>query len=302
MAVLASPADRHRVPQTVNHLRRTAQCIFAEVLLVLDTMPSRSFPVGHPATDELRDIGTQMIAAGEIDRVVPLDKIPAGLAVKHFTPSPGRPRDFRGIPLFGWIAGMEAAGTRYLFHSDSDILMHTAPGFSWIGDSIEALRENESVVFIGPCGGPPIAPRAAGSRHKLSKTFSSRRFVVDIARYRQMLPLKALHEPPKRVRDAIKRPSAVLTWEAHVRAALVASQWHVHWLADSRAWCLHARDHGPLWQKHYSRILNAVEEGRYPAGQIGEVNLQVQEWADWIEAGEPPLSEARDGQGSPPGP
>jgi hypothetical protein len=301
MAVLASPADRHCVRQAVNHLRRTAQCIFAEILLVLDTMPSRSFPAGDPATDELREIGVQMIASGEIDRVVPLDTIPPGVGAKHFTPSLRWRRDYRGIPLFGWIAGMEAAGTRYLFHSDSDILMHAVSGFSWIGHAIDVLRENEGVVFVGPRGGPQKVPNAARSRPKRSKTFSSRRFVVDIARYRQMLPFKALHVPPSR-RLAIKGASTVQTWEAHVRAALVASPWHVHWLSDSRAWGLHAADHGPLWQKHYSRILNAVEQGRYPPSQIDDVNLHVQAWSDWIEAGEPPNSEAWHGPGTPPGP
>jgi hypothetical protein len=66
-------------------------------------------------------------------------------------------RDHRGVPLFGWIAGLEAAQTDFVVHFDSDLLLHQAPGHSWIDAGMALIQEDPLAMFVSPLPGPPAS-------------------------------------------------------------------------------------------------------------------------------------------------
>src|ERR1700719_1504613 len=107
---------------------------FHEIILVADDLPkpSRSLHRGNsipPFSEQLERLQRE----GTITRWVRLSSIASDhLSAKYFGSRISAMRDHRGVPLFGWIAGIEEARTDFVVHFDSDILLHQAPGHNWI--------------------------------------------------------------------------------------------------------------------------------------------------------------------------
>jgi hypothetical protein len=282
MAVLAGPADIEYFRHITAHLKRTAHFQFSETLLVLDTMQRRK-------SEALVAAARAMQAANEIDRYVELEPhMNIMLAHKHFTQPPKRLRDNRGIPLFGWIAGMENATTDYLFHSDSDILIHSAANFSWVKAAIDVMENDPSIMFVAPLAGPPnprglvgqkVAPIIDEAGNYRFKTFSSRHYVVNRRRFEKLLPLRPLHASEwRKLVMTLGGSSSLRTWEKHVGLALASSAFFRIHLSDPRAWGLHCKDHGPPWRENLPSIMAAVERGDFPRSQAGYYNLRLEDW------------------------
>jgi hypothetical protein len=285
MSVLARPADANHVRAITAHLKRTAQFPFRETILVIDTMrPERSA--------ELIAVAQQMQRVGEIDRFVHLGPdLERAYADRHFSQMPRRSMDNRGIPLFGWIAGIESASTDYLFHADCDILIHSKPGFSWVAEAIASLQD-ESVMFVAPHPGAPNQGSIFQKEDKYVidpdgnyrfKSFSSRRYVMNRDRFKNLLPLAPMHESKKR--EILMRfggPSSLLPWECHVDAALRRSPYFRIHLADERAWGLHSTYHGEVWRSNLANIIAEVEAGHFPPGQAGHYDLRLADWLKFL--------------------
>jgi hypothetical protein len=282
MAVLAGPADVEYFRRITAHLKRTAHFQFSETLLVLDTMQRHK-------SKALLAAARAMQAANEIDRYVELEpRMDIALAHKHFVQPPKRSRDDRGIPLFGWIAGIENATTDYLFHSDSDILIHSAANFSWVNAAIDVMEHDSSIMFVAPLAGPPnaiglvgqkVAPIIDEAGNYRFKTFSSRHYVVNRRRFEKLLPLPPLHTSEwRKLVMRLGGPSSLRPWEKHIELSLASSEFFRIHLKDSRAWGLHCPDHGPRWRQNLPSIIAAVERGDFPRAQAGYYNLRLEDW------------------------
>jgi hypothetical protein len=281
MSVLACTSDADYVRMMYLHLKRTTNFEFAETFLVLDTM--------RDSGETLLSIAQSMRASNEIDRYIEIDRRPAPAVIrKHFSKWPRRLRDNRGIPLFGWIIGIENADTDYLFHSDCDVLIYSRSNYSWVRKAMEVMESDPSVVFVSPHPGPPSSEgifghnppptRDANGNYRF-KSFSSRRYVVHRKRFELLLPLAPLHVSP--MRKAVMYlggPSSIRTWERHVNAALKLSPYHRVSLGDTQAWALHCPDHGPLWRDNLPALIAAVEAGRFPPSQGGHYDLRLNAW------------------------
>jgi hypothetical protein len=281
MSVLAGPADASYVRPITAHLKRTAQFPFTETILVIDTMRSER-------SAELVAVAQEMQRAGEIDRFVHLEpNLERAYADRHFTQIPRRSRDYRGIPLFGWIAGIESVSTDYLFHADCDILIYSKPGFSWVAEAIACLQD-ESVMFVAPHPGAPNQGCLLGQRvpylidaagNYRFKSFSSRRYVMSRNRFENLLPLAPMCQSKKReVLMHLGGRSALLPWESHVDAALQRSPYFRVHLADERAWGLHSTDHGEVWRSNLANLIEEVEAGHFPLEQAGHYDLRLTDW------------------------
>ena len=274
MCVLAGPADSEHLRQITSHLKRAANFQFKETFLVLDTMLNNS--------EALLAAARSMQKAEQIDRYVELEPdLNFELAKNHFLEVPKCLRDDRGIPLFGWIAGLENATTDYLFHSDSDILIHSEPNFSWVEEAIALMENDHSILFVAPLPGPPnpagllgqkVPPIIDKTGNYRFKTFSSRRYVVNRKRFEKLLPLPPLHS------SMLGGLSSPRSWEKHVDLAMNCSPYFRLHLRDPRAWGLHCPDHGPRWRENLSSIIAAVEDGRFPHSQAGYYDLRLEDW------------------------
>lgn len=289
MTLLASPADVNTIRPVARHLRKTANYDFSDVVLVLDTLAP------HPAekTEPLMRAAAEMLADGEITRIVKLsDQRPCR---RWFLEIPWRLRDHRGIPILGWIAGIDATDCDYVCHFDSDILMRTERNFSWVEKAIECLKADPHALYVAPHPGPPTpdgslrtedwSPSTGQDGHWRFKEFVSRRFVIERQRLAALLPLQPRHISWKR-RLAMYAggKSALLTWEEHMTHAVRASPYWGVWLSDSRAWSLHCPDHGRTWQTNIADLIDAVEAGRFPEEQAGHYDLQLDNWLTFFDS------------------
>jgi hypothetical protein len=123
MTLLASPGDLPTLRPITRHLLKSANFDFSEVVLVIDTLPP------HPAQmiERLSTTAAEMLASGEITRIDRLSDLRP--SSDQFVEIPSHLRDHRGIPVMGWIAGIDATNGDYVCHFDSDILIFTAKIF-----------------------------------------------------------------------------------------------------------------------------------------------------------------------------
>lgn len=276
IVMLAGPGDHDTVQVMFNHAVRTSHFTFSFRALTLDTLPSRKYPAGSPATAKLLDTAHAMLSAGEIDAVFSTAELTDEIEAKHFGHELKRKRDFRGIPLLGWAIGIEHAPTNFICHFDSDILMHASDQYSWVSAALQQLANDPSIMFVAPAGGPPLNGSVNPVRRKI---FSSRRFVVDRRRLSALLPLPARHNSWKRrLLMYLGGESSYWPWEAHVDAAISQSNFSNMWLGDHRAWFLHSPDHGERWKSVLDQLVADCEAGRFPVEQIGKGELGLDAW------------------------
>lgn len=280
LSMLAGPADHSFLRMMYRHAFQTARFPFAESLLVIDTMPSPRFPKGSPDTAALERVAQEMLAAGEITKIVRTSARRKDLERRHFGRPLHRQRDFRGVPMLGWILGIENMKTEFACHFDSDILTHAAPGYSWVKAAMQRIATDDRVMFVSPNVGPQPA-----SSDGVDQMFCSQRFVVNRERLCGLLPLHEVHSSWKRqLLMRLGGPSSYWPWETQVRHAMRRSDFLNVWLCDPRAWGLHSPSHNDQWRLHLPLIVHACENGLCPPSQRGKFELDITDWVSWFTA------------------
>ncbi len=161
-----------------------------------------------------------------------------------------------GVPMFGWIAGLETARTDFVVHFDSDILLHQAPDHNWIEAGMALIEKDSLVMFVSPLPGPPasdgcfhdqaFAPTFDEEGNLRFKTFSSRRFLVNKCRFENLLPTPLVYTSAKgRRRMQFGIGNALSPWETCVSCALKEFINDRVNLRSPKAWAIHCPDHGP---------------------------------------------------------
>ena len=292
--MLAGPGDSAFVEMTLKHLLRTCSFPFHEVIIVADDLPRKGGRSAEDAVDVqgLQKTLNRLCKEGTVSRYVLLsaiDRERERLSRKYFGARIAKVRDHRGVPLFGWIAGLETAETKFVVHFDSDILLHQDTGFNWIGAGMSLIDEDPTAMFVSPLPGPPTSDgklhgqacahtRDAHGNFRF-KTFSSRRFLVSKERLAGLLPTPVAHSSNKRrVLMRLGLGNSVLPWEESVSRALAESDCYRVHLACPDAWAVHSPDHGPDWLRALPDIIKRVEEGRYPREQAGYYDLILSAW------------------------
>lgn len=161
--------------QTVPALVATHRPDVREVLLIADACRPQSTPVLHspgrfPAAEfadrvaRLRTLCLRWQAEGLVDRVAFLEPEPARvreLNRKYCGRATPWTHDHLGHAFSAYFAGWEQAHTHYVLHFDADILLHQAPGFSWLRAAVAALESDPKLLAASPRIAPPL-PDAAG--------------------------------------------------------------------------------------------------------------------------------------------
>lgn len=142
-----------------------------EVLAVVDCCYPQCTPIFQPAARfpihdfqasvrKLRSLCLEWKARGIFTRVEffePDRPLLRALNQKYC----GRPtawsHDHLGHAFSAYFAGWDYCRTRWVAHFDADILVHQAPGFSWIRSGLDALERIQELVAVSPRIAPPLA-------------------------------------------------------------------------------------------------------------------------------------------------
>ena len=290
LSILAGAADLPFLREVVAHLRRVHRHAFTHSCLVVDTCRDGANPPPAAQLGALAASARELAADGLVDSVVALDEFHSGRGdtlARHLRPPPRGSRDFRGVPLAGWIAGLEAQASppEYHLHFDCDVLVHA--GDDWVARGIELLATHRDWLCVAPHPGPPAADgriRQAESYQTADEawlfgTFSSRRFLIARSRLAELLPLALGHASRRlRLRALLSGHSSYLNWEMMMSRAMRGSGLVRAMLRDRSAWALHCPCHDQAFVSLLPKIVAHVERGEYPAAQAGRYDLDLDRW------------------------
>lgn len=288
--LLTNPNDVQFVNEIIQHLLRMCSIHFREVIVVADDLPQARATSPKHCHVQLFELIEELLHNNTVSRCVRLSTIPSlTLASKYFGSQISATRDHRGVPLFGWIAGLESAKTDFVVHFDSDILLHQAKGHDWINEGITLIQEDPLAMFVSPLPGPPTPdrkffdqdfPPTFDKRGNFRfKTFSSRRFLVSKDRLDNLLPTPMQYISNKRrLLMQFGLGNALWTWEYCVSYALERSKYYRVNLRSPNAWAIHCPNHGRAWLRYLPALIKEVECGNYPVEQGGHYDLLLSAW------------------------
>jgi hypothetical protein len=293
LAVLANPREAPFLAQTLPHIVTRHLTMFRSRTLVIDDLPQKDGSLAQelPTWNMFSNLCATLEKDGLFTDLVYLSRVSSDKEAlrKHFDKAPSHARDYRGIPLFGYVGGLERVPSRFHLCFDSDILVYQQPGFDWVAEGIALLEENPDILCVAPHPGPPrddgalldqADPYSLGPGGAfLFTTFSSRRFLIDRDRFKRLLPLP-LTAPSRRIwlEAFFRHRSPLQSWESMVSKRMNEAGFVRAHLATRSAWSLHAPDHGPDFVKLLPFLIECVERGLAPPEQAGRYDLDLELW------------------------
>ena len=201
---------------------------------------------------------------------------------------------FRGYPIYGSFKQFFDNDADYILHLDCDMIFYESPGFSWIEEGTRIMEENEDILCVLPRGGPPTRD---GLLHQgttdyrvddkrglyLFKNFTSRHYLIHKERYMSLLPLRpqwlSWREP---IKSRLFGNGKMLCWETMVEKALDKSNlWRADLMTD-QAWSLHPGDRSEEFYNLLPKIIDCVNNNKFPEEQRGHFDLQLKNWANFL--------------------
>ena len=297
--LLASPRDTDFVKNILPHLLRMCSFSFRDVIVVADDLPKG---IRLQEEENLHAQFFEMVQEWQRDSTISkclrLSTISCDrLAEKYFGSRISAMRDYRGVPLFGWIAGLDAAESDFVVHFDSDILLHQASDYNWIEAGMDLIQEDPLAMFVSPLPGPPssdgkfynqpVCPTLDKHGNLRFKTFSSRRFLLSKRRFDKLLPTPSQYLSTKRrLLISTKRRllmqtglgNALRNWERCVSCTLQESSYYRVHLRSPKAWAIHCLDRGDAFIRSLPALIQRVEDGHYPVEQGGHHDLVLPVW------------------------
>lgn len=289
LSILTAKSDLAYIGATIPHIARSVDGHVDRKTIVLDTANVSGFygsnRVVGPFQDTL-DLCQDMVEKGIVDRVQFIDYSGSNVPDtyrEHFGRTFEATHDLRGAPIFGYSWPMRESEHRYLLHADCDMLLHTAGDVHWIDAAIEAMQNDDTLAFTAPRWSP--VPTGAGRSGAPSYTFSTRLFLADLDRFRDLLPL-ALPPTPWRNRLKLRLTGRghVHPWENIVRLALQSSRYRSGELLDNPCWSLHPLHKGEAFLAALPALIDSVERGVYPDAQAGSYDVDLNHWSDLLPA------------------
>ena len=298
LSILVARTDTRFMLQTIPHLVRSCRFPFARRFLMVDTAPlGRRYgrKPGIGTAEELQACCTQLLQAGVVDDIVPIDYSPAcrrRIYRKHFAGPMRQTHSHGGYPILGSIEALEGSRADYLVHFDSDMLLYQEPGFSWIDEGMKLLRAHSDLLAVLPRSGPPHTNGRLRQQEETGeayepdargiycfKTFTSRVFLVDRLRFDSLLPLRSRLPVADLLRNYLTARSTMPEWEIMVGYRLQETPLVRADLSSTRAWTLHPDDRGERFEAALPDLIARIEAGHYPAEQGGYYDLLLDLWA-----------------------
>lgn len=135
--------DANAIEAKVAHLVKQQNYEFYERVLVLDTQ-------GGPLSDDFRAVAKTTIKNGDIDRylVVDYDLGYVSAVRDDIGWNTNYVRLERGAGNLVYVFMIDQAKTKYLVHFDLDVIMYSAPGYSWVADAVKAAEADPGSAFF----------------------------------------------------------------------------------------------------------------------------------------------------------
>jgi hypothetical protein len=218
--------------------------------------------------------------------------------------SPVPAKDWLGAPFYAYLDGLRAAaacdggrmGTRYVLHMDSDML-YGGLAQGWVAEAVRLMKQRPEVLACTPLPGPPtpddslrsqtLAPDMSGGFH--CSHLSTRVCLIDMERLLALAPLPLVGlDRGRRALAALEGHSAYQPLEATLTQAMSrASLLRVDFLGETPGmWSLHPPYHTPSFYARLPQIIEQVESGEVPDGQLGDHDLNSS-MLDWGRARRP---------------
>jgi hypothetical protein len=290
LAIIAARTDVSFISHTIPHFVRSCNYPFTQRVLLADIAPLSGNFLNRPqpgSIEDLLQLGKELVANEVIDRTEIVSYSAhdrSKIVTKHFGETVPYDHDARGSPILSYVFSIEQAQSPYLLNTDSDMLLYQHHDYSWIDAGIELLRENVNVICVMPRPGPPredgslcqpvpyVRNDAGYFRFDL---FSSRLFLIDVKRFKRLLPLK-VHTVSH---DGTTRSSSNLAnWEAMVTSSMRQCGYARADLDIATAWTLHPVDRGTRFNSALPSIIRKLQSGWYPADQAGHYDLILKLW------------------------
>ena len=297
LSILVARTDTRFMLQTIPHLVRTSRFPFARRFLTVDTAPlgrrfGRRPGVGTP--EELQACCEQLLRAGVVDAIVPIEYSPAyrrRIYRKYFAGPMRQTHSGGGYPILGSIGALEESRADFLVHYDSDMMLYQEPGFNWIDEGIRLLQAHPDLLAVLPRSGPPHANGRLRQQEETGeafepdargiycfKTFTSRVSLVDRRRFDRLLPLRPRLPLGELVRNYLTAHSTMPEWEIMIGYRLQETEFVRADLASTRAWTLHPDERGEQFESALPDLIARIEKGDYPAEQGGYYDVQFDLW------------------------
>ena len=293
-----APSDAAHAEYTIPHKLRLWTGQVDEVLLVVDLHRSsgRYADKWLERLPRLRKFLAEVCASDLRVRVVETDYSRAtasALAQTYFGGRPLPAKDWMGAPIYAYIYGLHAATTRYVLHTDSDMLFGGGSQ-TWITEAIQVLQSHPEVIACNPLPGPPTADgslRSQSLERDPSAPFtyrsgrvSTRLFLLDRDRLHERIPVIPLVQP-SRMRRAQAwvegNPPYVPLEDMLSRGMEESGSVRVDFLgAAPGMWSLHPAWRSAHFYESLPALIHQIEEGDIPEGQRGhhDLNSAMMDW------------------------
>lgn len=249
---------------------------FHEVILVLDSREEgflRQYKDGSLA--KLRAQALVLQAQGWVDRVLqaPTDSATcSGLSLKWLGRATPGTHAGNGAPLAAVLTGFEACRTRYLLHTDLDVLIgRHDPGHDYLSDMVQALTSDPLAVTVAfnIAHAEDLAYTANGPAGPWR--VESRIGLLHMLRLRALLPMGS----PSPVKAEV--PAWHRALDGNVRRGLARSLRG----GDRRSFFIHPSNERKSDPMALARIAARVSTGSVPAFQLDAVDLvgTASQWA-----------------------
>lgn len=204
-------------------------------------------------------------------------------------------KDWNGGPFYSYFYGVYSATHPYVLHMDSDMFFG-GDSQTWAAEAVGLLQSNAGALACNPLPGPPtrdgslrsqtLTPFPYTSTAYSVSQLSSRLFLLDRARFRQVFPVVPL----------LPAPNALRAWQARLDGNppyALPEEIITHLMTERRLlridflgaapgmWSLHPPYRTAEFYERLPEYIAQIEAGDVPEGQRGahDMNASMIDWS-----------------------
>lgn len=320
--ILVARTDVNYMLKTIPHQIRSCNYPFVERVLAVDTSPLSGDKIYryNIGSQEQLDLACQtLVEQGVIDRVVKIDYDSQEIkkvyqkyfGVKQAQQMLNHTHNWKGSTIYPSLYCIEKSTTDYYLHFDADMLLHQDQDYNWIAEAIEVMASTPTIAAIRPFCGPPDS-EGTNLNYKscledkrgfyAQKFFSMRVYLIDRKRFSQLAPFPLMWKfPPLLSRklpaslqslfaklERRMRPQsgpiqgALESFEPMTSKKLQSTNFVRADLSSPKAWTLHPPKHGSDFIEALPKLIESIEQNKYPQAQAGHYDLLLEKWSELL--------------------
>lgn len=315
---LVARTDVPYMLDTIPHQIKACNYPFVERVLAMDTAPLTGDKLTRYNTgsqEELDQACQQLIDQGWIDRVEKINYDPAlvrQIYTKYFGAQQAaqmqdHTHNWKGSTVYASLYCIEQAQSNYYLHFDADMMLYQKPEFDWISEAIKLQNQVPEIATVRPRCGPPRSDNTAFHPNPFvvdprgfwgHKFFSMRTYFVERDRFAELSPIPLRwHHPPlvsrylpgplqslgRKVENKLRRgigpvKGAIASFEPMTSERLQNTKYVRADLDATDAWTIHPPKHTPEFIAALPRLIELIEQGKFPPDQAGYYDLKLDAW------------------------